>query len=63
LDFRQDHRFSISGAFVEYEIAIAGKVFKDRVANPKGKGLYRSNNGVKLNFAAENAVVAPKGIE
>ena len=51
------------GAFVEYEIAVSGKLLKARVANPKGKNLYRSGNEVKLNFAAEDVVVVPKPIE
>jgi spermidine/putrescine ABC transporter ATP-binding subunit len=51
------------GAFIEYEIAVAGKVFKARVANPKGKNLYRSGDEVKLNFAPEDVVIVPKVIE
>ncbi len=51
------------GAFVEYEIAVAGKAFKARVANPKGKTLYRSGDEVRLNFAAVDLVVVPKAVE
>ncbi len=51
------------GAFVEYEIAVAGKAFKARVANPKGKPLYRRGDEVRLKFAAEDLVVVPKTLE
>jgi len=51
------------GAFVEYEIAVAGKTFKARVGNPKGKTLYRRGDEVSLNFAAEDLVVVPKTLE
>jgi len=51
------------GAFVEYEIAAAGKAFKARVANPKGKPLYRSGDEVRLNFAVEDLVVVPRALE
>jgi spermidine/putrescine ABC transporter ATP-binding subunit len=48
------------GAFVEYEIAVAGRTFKARVANPKGKTLYRRGDDVSLIFSAEDLVVVPK---
>jgi spermidine/putrescine ABC transporter ATP-binding subunit len=51
------------GAFVEYEIAVAGKAFKARVANPKGKILYQRGDEVRLNFAAADLVVVPKTLE
>jgi ABC-type Fe3+/spermidine/putrescine transport system ATPase subunit len=51
------------GAFIEYEIAVTGKPFKARVANPKGKILYRSGDEVTLNFAVEDLVVVPKALE
>jgi spermidine/putrescine ABC transporter ATP-binding subunit len=51
------------GAFVEYEITVAGKAFKARVANPKGKPLYRRGDEVRLNFAAEDLVVVPKTLD
>jgi len=54
---------AFQGAFVEYEIAVASRVFKARVANPKGKNLYRRGDEVKLNFASEDVVVVPKAIE
>jgi spermidine/putrescine ABC transporter ATP-binding subunit len=51
------------GAFVEYEITVAGKAFKARVANPKGKTLYQRGDQVRLNFAAEELVVVPRTLE
>ena len=51
------------GAFVEYEITVAGKSFKARVANPKGKTLYQRGDEVRLSFAAEDLVVVPKALE
>jgi len=45
------------GAFVEYEVATLGATFKARVANPKGKALYRRNDAVALSFAATDAVL------
>ena len=51
------------GAFVEYEITVAGKAFKARVANPKGKTLYQRGDEVRLSFAAEDLVVVPMTLE
>jgi spermidine/putrescine ABC transporter ATP-binding subunit len=48
------------GAFVEYEITVAGKPIKARIANPKGKPLYRRGDEVRLNFAVEDLVIVPK---
>ena len=47
------------GAFVEYEITVAGKAFKARVANPKGKTLYQRGDEVRLSFAAKDLVEVP----
>jgi len=51
------------GSFVEYEITVASKAFKARVANPKGKILYQRGDEVRLNFAAADLVVVPKAVE
>jgi iron(III) transport system ATP-binding protein len=44
---------AFQGAFVEYEIAVAGTVLKARIANEKGKALHRRGETVRLRFAPE----------
>jgi len=51
------------GAFVEYEISVAKKTFKVRVANPKGKPLYRTGDRVQLTFALEDLVIVPRVVQ
>jgi len=48
------------GSFVEYQIAALGKTFKARVANPRGKPVYRTGDQVELGFAAGAVTVIPK---
>jgi len=42
------------GAFVEYEIAAAGQIFKARIANSRGITLYNRGDAVTLTFASES---------
>jgi iron(III) transport system ATP-binding protein len=48
------------GSFVEYEVSVAGRAFKARVANPKGKPLFRKGDKVRLNFPLEDVVIVPR---
>ncbi len=47
------------GGSVEYEIAAVGKVFKARIANPKGKPLFQRGDKVTIAFAAEDLTRIP----
>ena len=44
---------AFQGAFVEYEIAVAGFILKARVANESGKALHSRGEKVRLRFAPE----------
>lgn len=48
------------GAFVEYEIMVAGQPVKARIANPKGKPFYRRGDEIILSFAVKDVVIVPK---
>jgi len=50
------------GSSVDYEIAALGKIIKARMANPKGRPLFRSGDRVLVAFAASDLTVVPSRV-